>query len=443
MDTGHAGLDELAAACDKRGAVAYVRATISHGGDGSVVRYIAAVVGPKPPGWNVSTWRYPTAEFVSREVPAADLGRWVAQGGHFPTRDVAAVRPELQPQANWIQRPSLYRYADVRLPWPCRDWTLNAISPPNGINDQWQPREMLVSETAPTFALFQVAHRAFYLGDFSSVGAHQMPSDFGHVWVAETGAWLHRLQLGERFVDVTVRGDAPLTTRVDLVGAAGRFSKPVGSTRKVRIRLPDGVGSDAWLYLVDGKRCWDYRVLGDHQIAQAELTRQGVEFVVPDDPDAQLSSIIGRPESDRLDYKGQLPEKDGVGKVMKTVAAFATGAGGDIVFGVDRDEITLVGLQLKDPLAERDRMYHLVRDWVTPAPDVEIDVVEYDGKTFMILSVPAGPEPPYALPGPPPKYFVRRGTHTVPARPEELRQAWTARQAAPEPQAGNDWRYGL
>lgn len=116
----------------------------------------------------------------------------------------------------------------------------------------------------------------------------------------------------------------------------------------MRLRLPDGVGSDAWSYLVDGKRCCDYRVLGDPQIARAELTRQGVEVVIPDNFDAQLSSIIGRPESDRLDYKVQLPEKVGVEKVMKTVAAFATGAGGDIVFGVDRDETTLLGLQLKE-----------------------------------------------------------------------------------------------
>lgn len=412
--------------------MAYVRATISHGEDESVVRYIAAVVGPKPPGWEIATWHYPTVEFIAREVPAEDLGWWLVEGGDFPVRDVAAVRPELQPQANWSQRPSLYRYADVRLPWPCRHWTLNAMSPSNGLGDPWQPRDVLVSDAAPTFALFQVAHRAFYPGDFSSVGAHQVPSDFGHVWVVETGAWLHRLQLGETFVDVTVRGDAALTTRVDLVGAGGRRSKPVGSTGKVRLRLPDGVGSDAWLYLVDGKRCWDYRVLGDPQIARAELTRQGVEVVIPDDSDAQLPSIIGQPESDCLDYKVQLPEKVGVDKVMKTVAAFATGAGGAIVFGVDRDEITLVGLQLKDPLGERDRLYQLVRDWVTPTPDVGVEVVEYDEKTFIILSVPAGPEPPYALPGPPPKYFVRRGTHTVPARPEELRQAWTNRQPAPD-----------
>lgn len=60
MDTGYAGLDELAAACDERGPVAYVRATISHREDESVVRYLAAVVGPKPPGWEVATWRYPT-----------------------------------------------------------------------------------------------------------------------------------------------------------------------------------------------------------------------------------------------------------------------------------------------------------------------------------------------------------------------------------------------
>ncbi|MHB8448850.1 MAG: AlbA family DNA-binding domain-containing protein [Mycobacteriales bacterium] len=115
---------------------------------------------------------------------------------------------------------------------------------------------------------------------------------------------------------------------------------------------------------------------------------------------------------------------------MKTVAAFATGDGGDIVFGVDRDEITVVGLTLDNAIVQRDRLYQLVRDRITPAPVVEVTPYDWDGKNLMVLSVPAGLEPPYALAGQTPRFFVRRGTHTCPARPDEIRHAILSRQPA-------------
>jgi hypothetical protein len=231
---------------------------------------------------------------------------------------------------------------------------------------------------------------------------------------------------------VVVRGEGASKTRIDIVGATGNITKSVGRTGKVRLRAPGGVTSDAWLYLVDGERCLDYRTLGSRLAVQDDLARQGVEFDVPDDPEAEISSLVGQIESPRLEYKRQLPDPQSVDRVLKTVAAFATGDGGHIVFGVEPDEITLVGLRLDDPGKQRDRLYQLVRDRITPAPAVEVNVFDYDDKTFMVLWVAPGREPPYALAGQTPRFYVRRGTHTCPARPDEIRDAILSRQTPPE-----------
>lgn len=431
MNSGSESIEDMAAAIDGRNLVAHLRVTISRrqDEDADIVRYFEAVVGERPPGWLDQRWLYPEVEFTSGEVTGSALASWLTGDGYLPLAGTRAKRPDLQPSANWNERPSLYRRAAVRLPWPSREWSVHVAVNGGGVQERWQPDHMLVGRDAPTFALFQVAHRAFYTGDFSSLGANQIPSDFGRLWRVQSEAWLRRVRIGMSSVEADVRGSAVAGKRIEVVGSEGHVAKPVGTSGRVRLRLPKGVGTDAWLYLTDGERCFDYRVLGDSHLAQADLERQGVEFVVPDDPEARIGSMLGQVESPRLEYKREIPHTEqSVDRVMKTVAAFATGEGGAVVFGVEPDEITLTGLRLDNWQLERDRLYQLVRDRISPAPPVDIQIVDYDGRSFAILTVPSGPEPPYALTGDTPKYYIRRGTHTCPARPDELRHAILSRQ---------------
>jgi predicted HTH transcriptional regulator len=59
--------------------------------------------------------------------------------------------------------------------------------------------------------------------------------------------------------------------------------------------------------------------------------------------------------------------------MSKTVAAFAIGDGGTMVFGIDPDELTVPGLNGEDPKKLRDRLYYLVHRTVVPSPDVTIE----------------------------------------------------------------------
>ena len=76
--------------------------------------------------------------------------------------------------------------------------------------------------------------------------------------------------------------------------------------------------------------------------------------------------------------------------MFKTVAAFASGYGGKMVFGIEKDEATVCGLGGIDPLGERDRLAQLVRAIITPAPEAEVRPYNVDGKVLLVPSVGAG-----------------------------------------------------
>jgi predicted HTH transcriptional regulator len=147
-----------------------------------------------------------------------------------------------------------------------------------------------------------------------------------------------------------------------------------------------------------------------------------------------------------VEFKRQLPEDTVESKrtVFKTVAAFANSRGGSIVFGAEKDEPTVCGVDDADLITARDRLAQLARSTVTPAPEVEVAAYEVDGKTLLVLAVAGGTDPPYGitLPGrkdKPVEFYVRRDATTFPARPEEIRTAVLA--AAPTPVAATPWGY--
>jgi predicted HTH transcriptional regulator len=199
------------------------------------------------------------------------------------------------------------------------------------------------------------------------------------------------------------------------------------------------------VYLSRDRRWLDYRPIGDYR-AQADFARAGVEFDFPEDPESEIQTLLSQGEGQRVEFKSQLPRDSDDSKrtVFKTVAAFANGQGGSIVFGVERDEATVCGLDDFDHLKERDRLAQLARSIVTPAPAIEVRQYDVGGKMLLVLAVEPGSNPPYGitLPGKkdkPVEFYVRRDATTFPARPEEIRN--TVLATAPPSAPGLPWSY--
>lgn len=105
---------------------------------------------------------------------------------------------------------------------------------------------------------------------------------------------------------------------------------------------------------------------------------------------------------------------------LKTVSAFANGIGGRFFFGI-ADDKSIVGID--DTKTAIEQMSKLIKDHISPLPELEITPQLMEGKTMtiIILKIKRGEIPPY--------YYVRDGNTTayvrvgdesVPATPQQL-----------------------
>jgi hypothetical protein len=201
-------------------------------------------------------------------------------------------------------------------------------------------------------------------------------------------------------------------TRLTLGGADGGSKRLRAATTHVRLPITSAPGPGTWLALHRADVLLDRRVL-DPAWGQANVT---VEI----DLATQVQILVSRGEGPTVEFKRQLPGADPQGP-MKTISAFANGDGGVIIFGVD-DDGQVVGIK-SDLSSAVDRLATLI--WTRPPVDCSPQIVELDDVSVVIVNVPPGAEPPYAIGTDDRKlvYYVRRGATSAPARPSDVRAA--------------------
>lgn len=398
VDSGSGTLGELCARLGVEDQSAFVRAVVREDGGHRPVWYVDAVVGPPaaPAQWQARVWAYEPVTFVAAQVSsralAAALDRDDAQV--LPLGRYDLVLPVLSEQLPWRRNPSRARYNAVSLPWPALTY------------EPWRPdqplrtnlSDFLIGDDCPSFATYDAAFRAFFYSDFSNSPPQQAPSGFGVVRVIERAAWLDRVLITPTHIDVHVDGSDINGARVELNSSTYRADAQISETGHVQISLPDGLPPGAWLFLSRDRRWLDYRAIGDYQ-ARGELAGAGVDVQLPEDPEAEIQALLAQGEGQYVEFKRQLPEDTVEAKrtVFKTVAAFANGQGGSIVFGVEKDEATVCGLTSLELVKERDRLAQLARSIVTPTPVIEVRQYDLEGKTLLVLAVEPGTDAPYGV----------------------------------------------
>jgi hypothetical protein len=225
---------------------------------------------------------------------------------------------------------------------------------------------------------------------------------------------------------------------LELSGMTDRDTRRVGGPGTGAFLLQNGLPDDAWLWLKRGTDWLDYRSVDGRSGWTGELGRAGVTIEAPSDPQANVEALLAAGEGPQVEFKRQLPaDAEQKRKQFKTVAAFANGDGGTMVFGMDPDELTVTGLGDEDPRKLRDHLYALVHGAVVPSPEVLVEHYQVDGKTILVLHVSQGPAPPYGIAVDKssrnkPEFYVRRGSSSYPAQPGELREAARSRPALTE-----------
>jgi hypothetical protein len=327
----------------------------------------------------------------------------------------------------WFRHASRQFYGGIELPWPSRTVTISTA------DGQFNaPGGFLVGSEGPSFPSFGGAYSAFFFDQWTQTGAGQ--PTFGQLTfrLVDGRARIRRIVARAVSVEVWVDGRMVRGSRLELNSSKDRIEVTVDTSGRISIPLRSGLGDDAWLWLKDETDWIDYRSIyrwGGQQSAD-------VEFEVPDDPIASITSLATHGETTYLEYKRALPEDNPASKrkSLKTIVAFANGDGGTMLFGVDGDDSAgeIVGL-LGKPAVLKRQLNDLVRDRISPPPKFTITGREVEGRFLIQLEVSPGEGTLHALALDlnKPEYFVRRNGSTYYARPEELAKIVGKPQSSP------------
>jgi Schlafen, AlbA_2 len=310
------------------------------------------------------------------------------------------------------------------LPWPSVEWKV----PVRAENPQMLHGELVASD-APAFLSFDLAAAAFF-GVAPSAGGRSFSGTECVIREQDRRGRIDSVRVRPTEVVIAVSGDQLGGTLLTLGGLHGRTKRLRRGMSTARFPLADGIPSGSWLALHRGSELLDRRGL------DPAWGRSDVEIEV--DPVTEVEVLISGGEAVSTELKRQLPPDDRVAivRVMKTVAAFANGIGGTILFGVE-DDGTIVGIDLDDARKTIDRITDLISGYVRPLVGFDAFVTKVGGKNVLLVRVKPGSEPPYGVATTERRidYYVRRNGTSLLATPADVRAAVRAKLPASAQQA--------
>ena len=388
MDYVTRSADELRRELAASRKAAWVTAVIAPlDGDSPRVIALQAIVGPRPDIWQDRIWRYKQCAFIAGRSSAKRLATLLEGGAQMLDIGGVGTPIEFAPQQvlTAVHAPGLAEYSSVALQWPSFAYSFSFANA-SSVN---APQEYLVGvATTPSFPTFAAAYNAFFYGQYvvSGVGNPEL----GRAWirVVDGRARIRRVRVRPASLDVWLAGSQASGAYLELNGQESRIVVEVDNPHVV-IPLRNGLPSDAWLWLKNGREWLDFRSL----TPWGGYLSSDIEFDLPRDPVADLSRLATQGEGLHLEYKEKLPDtRDQKRKVFKTAVAFANGAGGTIVFGVQDEGAGVVGVEGNEA-TQRRRLTDMVRDLVSPSPKVLIESARLDGRLVLVLHVQPGEAP--------------------------------------------------
>lgn len=414
VDSGQASISDLAAMLDGYESVDARMALIRTTDRWQVVHAEITLDSSSPASSRM--WHYADETFLERCLPgrvAAGLLREEPQDLDglkvtAPTPGPGATFRRLAGQAEW---------SHVVMPWPRTEWT---ISPA----DQMPTRRggLLVGD-GPGFLNFEAAYSSFFYGMPPSNLASQQ--QLWRIIRLDRRAWLHRVTIGPDVLTIVAKGTQLAAVTAELSSPASQMARPVGRTGKVRFRLPTGLPDSSLLMLRRDDDWLDYRYF-----LSPVPGRERDASVVWDQPGADLGILVAGGEGQYAEFKQQIPvAADSRKSVLKTVAAFASGEGGTVLFGIT-DDVQVVGTGPASLDRQMVAVSSMIRDSIAPEPPYNLRAAQLDGKTLLLVEVAAGGRW-YALNPAKPEFYVRRGASTVPARIDEIAAGFGQNQPQP------------
>jgi len=415
-DSGTADIETIASMVEQTESVD-LRALVIRDGDNWQLSHATVIVGGDAAP-SERTWRYSPAIFSEQRV-SGPLAAALICG---EPQEIAGLKVQVPPahSGGRLQRLEGQReWGRLITPVPRTEWELRASGTDS--SEPWHSAVM-VGE-GPTFVSFEAAYSSFFLRTLPSNNASQRA--LWRVIRFDRRGWFHRITIDSDSLTVVVRGTDLAGAVIDLTTPTTHFARPVGTGRKVKFRLPAGLMSHTLLVLRRENDWLDLR----HFLSASPLNTND-ESVVWVQQGTDVEVMIASGEGPHVEFKQEVPHQNGPRKnVLKTVAAFASGEGGTILFGVD-DEAQAIGINPADLDRHQLALTSMIRDSIGPEPPASLRPVERDGKTLLLLEVAAGGRWFALNPNTAPEFYVRRGASTVRARHDEIAAGFTRQSAA-------------
>lgn len=368
-------------------------------------------------------WDYGSLLLVAEWIDGTDAGAWITSGSgelQVAGRGTVAFRlPDLQDTGTWSRLPAHAGNDTPPLDSPYRRFTFNVK---NGITAPHGQQTWYVCPERPSFPSVDTAIQRFF-SHTAKVSEPPNRSEVLTVRVAERGPRIARVRFTPGEVVVAVDGlpaeshGQPLRVEFD---AGGHRSNTDLSAEPWEAAFPLGPDHEGewWAVLSEGNRWLDYR-----RSSALWQPSPGVEIEPPVlSAEEELDAILAFGERTTAEFKQQLPTtQEGKRKLCRTVAAFANGLGGTILFGILKDEATIVGIE--ESFADaRDRLTDIVTSNLTATPPFEARKFVTDAGLVVGLFVEPGDDTPYGVDKQSPRYFIRINATTLPASPEHVRR---------------------
>lgn len=373
-------------------------------------------------------WQYDQFAFIAETLQARRIAAMLNADATTIKVGGTVITVELQNTTfNWQRKPSLAQYDRTSLAWPSVIYQPRLVGPQSTNLSGY----LVGRGETPSFPVLGAAFNAFMYDDFTLAGTSNPSLGEVTIRIVDQRARIHRVRIRPASLDVWVSGREVKGSYLELNSTDDHQVIELTRSGKVSFTLPTGLGNDGWIWLKSGNDWLDYRPLNNW----GGYKSKDIEEELPDDPGVVLSGLLTQGEGLHVEYKEKLPDtREEKRHVFKTVVAFANGAGGTIVLGI-KDDGQVCGLTEK-PQESRSRLTDLLRDLVTPSPNVRIMAERHENCDLALLSVAPNDGTVHALTMNPnkPEYYVRRDATTYYAQPDEI-AAIAARAVTQQPQS--------
>lgn len=415
----------------------WVRLAATREGDGWAATHVEMTSGVAPPSWERRQWMYDDVIFLSCEISGSEGAAWLRS--HEAVVGGLKVRLAETPEGHQLQyhkRSSLQKYGLFEpLHWPSTLYDLASQPLASG------PGFGSLIGDGPSFVSFAQAVAGYFGCALPPGGSvdHAAPV----FQLTDLRGRITKVLLGSSDIEVHLEGTGLGGMIVELASVAPGPLEELAdeSPQIVRFPLPHGLPPGAWIVLKQRSEWSDRKFINYPNTLNAD---PGVEVVV--ETMTELQALVSGGEGPTVEFKCEIPTPGTKlrRKVCATIAAFANGDGGHILFGVT-DEGAIVGINGVAAQKECDTLTQFVSSTVTPLPSFRVNRLSDKGDDekaldIIVLTVDQGDQPPYGVDPAHPKYYIRRGATTFEASSDQVRALARSRPPADQ---GYQSPYGL